>query len=40
MISRGILNPLSLENKIFKDNLVFKIKLDKWEEEFKDFTEE
>ena len=22
MVSRGIINPLSLENKIFKDNLV------------------
>ncbi len=23
MVSRGIINPLSLENKIFRDNLVF-----------------
>ena len=22
MVSRGIINPLSLENKIFKDNLI------------------
>jgi hypothetical protein len=28
MVSRGILNPLSLENKIFKDNLILKLEKD------------